>query len=90
MKKYVKYLIVLASALVSLSCGEREADPFLFLSFPSVSAEAEGKTIDLTVSSNQSWTASADVPWLTVSPASGTGSVDVKVTVAGNNDEARK
>ena len=90
MKKYVKYLIVLASALVSMSCGEPEADPFLYLSFPSVSAEAEGKTIDLTVSSNQSWTASADVPWLTVSPASGTGSVDVKVTVAGNNDEARK
>lgn len=90
MKKYVKYLIVLASALVSMSCGEPEADPFLYLSFPSVSAEAEGKTIDLTVSSNQSWTASADVSWLTVSPASGTGSVDVKVTVAGNNDEARK
>ena len=90
MKKYANYLIVLASVLVAMSCGEPEAAPYLNISFPSVSAGAEGKVIDLTVISNQSWTASADVPWLTVSPSSGTGNVDVKVTAAQNNDEARK
>lgn len=89
MKKAVNFIMVLASLFTVFSCGEPEAAPFLYISFPSVSAEAEGKTIDITVSSNQSWTAVADVPWLTVSPSSGMGDANVRVVVAENKDDAR-
>ena len=89
MKKAVKFFMVLASLFTFISCGEPEADPFLYISFPSVSVAAEGQTIDLSVSSNQSWTAVADVPWLTVSPSTGSGNAEVKVVVAENKEESR-
>lgn len=88
MKNSIRFLLLIAPLLAALSCGKTE-DPFLYISFPSVSAESAGKAIDLTVSANVSWSASADVSWLTVSPMSGTGNADVKVTVAENKDEAR-
>jgi len=50
----------------------------------SLTAPAGGGTLSLALtalSSSTGWTASSTVPWLTVSPASGTGSATVTVTV---------
>ncbi|MCR5828503.1 MAG: DNA/RNA non-specific endonuclease [Bacteroidales bacterium] len=88
MNKAVNHFLLVVSLLAVLSCGKTE-DPFLYISFPSVTVDAAGKTVDLSVSSNQSWTASSDVSWLTVSPASGTGNMDIAVSVAENTEEAR-
>ena len=89
MKKVLGFFAVLISLLAASSCREPEPSPYLNISFPSVSVEAAGKTVDLTVSSNTSWTAASDVTWITVSPTSGYENSAVKVTVAENKDEAR-
>lgn len=90
MNKTIRIFLAVTSLLTVLSCGKPEEAPYLSISFPSVSVDQAGKTVDVTVYSNTSWSASSDVPWLTVSPASGSGNVDVKVTVAENKDDARK
>lgn len=43
-----------------------------------------GGTYELTIASDDAWTASTKAPWLSVSPNSGTGNIDVKVTAADN------
>ncbi|MBR4771835.1 MAG: DNA/RNA non-specific endonuclease [Bacteroidales bacterium] len=90
MKKTIRIFMAMATLLTVLSCGKPEEAPYLSISFPSVSVDQAGKTVDLTVYSNTSWSASSDAPWITVSPTSGSGNTDVKVTVAENKDEARK
>ncbi len=42
---------------------------------------AEGGSDIVTVSSGVGWTASASVPWITVSPANGTGSADCSIVI---------
>ena len=88
MNKLVRSLLVFASLLTVLSCGKTE-DPFLYISFPSVSVDEAGKTVDISVSSNVSWSASSDASWITVSPSSGSGNADIRITVAENKDDAR-
>ena len=89
MKKVSGFFAMLVCLLVITSCKEPEAAPFLYISFPSVSVDAAGNTLEVTVSSNVNWNASADVPWISVSPSAGYENGAVKVTVAENKDEAR-
>ncbi|MBR5671195.1 MAG: BACON domain-containing protein, partial [Bacteroidales bacterium] len=86
MFKTLRIFTAVAMLLTAMSCGEPEEAPYLSISFPSVSVDEAGKTVDLTVYSNTSWSASSDASWITVSPTSGSGNVDVKVTVAENKD----
>lgn len=89
MKKVSGFFAVLLFLLATSSCREPEANPYLSISFPSVSVEAAGGTVDISVSSNTNWTAASNVPWITVSPSSGYENGSVKVTVAANTDDAR-
>lgn len=89
MKKVIGLLTVLLSLLASFSCKEPEPSPYLSISFPSVSVEAAGRTIDVSVSSNTSWTAASNVPWIAVSPSSGLENGSVKVTVAESKEDVR-
>ena len=89
MIKTVRFFLIAASLLAVLSCGKTE-DPFLYISFPSVSVDEAGKVVDLSVSSNVSWIATSDASWLTVSPSAGSGNADLKITVAPNSEVARK
>ena len=89
MKKYLGIVAVLISLLAASSCKEPEPSPYLNISFPSVAVEAAGSSVDVSVSSNTSWTAAANVPWITVSPASGFENGTVKVIVAENKDDVR-
>lgn len=71
------------------SCKEKAVDPYLKISSPSATVSAEGGSVYVTVTSNTSWSASSDVSWITVAPASGYENGTVTVAVAANTDEAR-
>jgi DNA/RNA endonuclease G (NUC1) len=89
MKKVLGFFAVMLCLLATSSCREPEPSPYLSISFPSVSVEAAGQAVDVTVSSNTSWTVATNVSWISVSPASGYENGTVRVTVAENKDEER-
>lgn len=78
----VRYCLIfaVASALSLLSCT-REPAPTFEINSNDVKVEAAGGEMLLKVSSPGKWIASANVPWITVSPANGTGSCDCKVII---------
>lgn len=50
-----------------------ESDPYLYVNKNAVSVLPSATSAEFNVKSNVAWTATADVEWLTVSPASGSG-----------------
>lgn len=82
-----------ATAKLSISQEGYVAPPAeLKPSASSLSVLAKGETKNMTVKATEAWTASADVPWITVSPASGQGSATsqaLTVTVGQNTGEER-
>jgi hypothetical protein len=60
------------------------APPTLTLAPTSISAAAAGDTHSIAVTSNGAWTATSDVAWCTLTPASGTNNGTITVTVAEN------
>ena len=80
MNKLYKYFSVAASFALLVSCVE----------VPSVGFESETKTINvgpnaavhtISIKSDDPWTAVVQVPWVTVSPANGRGSMECKVMI---------
>ena len=80
MNKLYKYFSVAASIALLVSCVEA----------PSVGFESESTTINvgpdatvhtINIKSSDPWTAVVQVPWVTVSPANGRGSVECKVMI---------
>jgi hypothetical protein len=66
--------------------------PVLTASAARLNFPADGSTHSIEVATNVSWTAVASAPWLSVSPASGTGDgtvVGVRVTASHNGGAAR-
>ena len=80
MNKLYKYFSVAAAFALLVSCVEA----------PSVGFESESTTINvgpdaavrtINIKSSDPWTAVVQVPWVTVSPANGRGSVECKVMI---------
>ena len=55
-----------------------------------IGASGGSSSVNVTAGSGCSWTASSSVSWASVSPASGTGSGPVTITVAANSDSANR
>lgn len=84
MKKYYMFF-VLAAIMCACSSDDEKAIPTLDVSSKKIEAPAAGITADISVTSNGSWTVLSDATdWCKVSPASGTETGTVKVTVLPN------
>lgn len=80
MKKYISLFFL---SIVLLTACEQE-DPELSLSVSQATVPPEGGSVSVMVSSNVSWTATAD-PWISVGTPSGSkGTTTVQVTVSAN------
>lgn len=79
MKSYIKILATTAVLFAAASCAEPEIQvdegPLRLEAGP------EGGVLTLKVNSRQSWVATTEQPWITVSPANGTGPAECKVIV---------
>lgn len=83
--KYIKLLAVIATLFALIGCEEKEKEePFVSASPSSLTFSVGGETQTIKISSNQTWTVSADEAWLSVSPSSGSGDMSVTVTAQEN------
>lgn len=105
MKRFVKRIILLAAAALSLlavSCREKEEEntnaPFLEVSPESLNSSAlgEGDAIIISIRSNVPWTVSAEdsagnpVSWIVFEATSGSGNADIRCFIlAGSRNESR-
>lgn len=80
MKIYINTAILSAALAALLACQPKEQIDFA-LDKDSVEIGSEGGTFSVDVSSSESWIATANKPWITVSPANGTGSQECRVIV---------
>ena len=80
MKKYINIAILAIISAALWSCVE-ESNVDFGLETGAIEMEADGGTVSIQVSSPGAWTASANVPWITVSPANGNGSHECRVKV---------
>lgn len=80
MKIYRNTAIFAAVLVTVFSCQPEEQVDFT-LDKDSVEIGATGGTFSVDVSASDSWIATANQPWITVSPANGTGSQECKVIV---------
>lgn len=55
-------------------------------SVSSLVVKSKGDTVTVGIDTNTSWTAVAGVPWLSVSPSSGTGKGNLRITASANPD----
>ena len=77
------------SSPVELVISQEKSDPFVTVSSNIMNFVAEGESKSFEVTSNTSWAISAAEPWITVSPASGTGDATVWVTATTNGSANR-
>lgn len=86
--KKICFQMLICIFLVSCGGKGQEEEPYISNDYINVSPNVEllgdGQTVDLKISSNCSWTITKDAQWLTVSPMSGNGSLDVSIS-AGKN-----
>ena len=66
--------ILLAFALLVVSCGDDSTSDPLSLEKDIIAMEAVGGVEKIQVTANDKWIASTDNPWITISPANGIGS----------------
>ena len=87
-------LLTICCALAAIAAGCKKDDPAsLTLLTNLVNATAEGVSAEISIMTNQSWSARAAENWITVSPSSGSGSKSYQVltvTVAENTEEAER
>jgi len=91
--KYVSMIVVALSFVGMLtSCSDDDDDDKLRASVEGLEFDSQTLNKTFQVTSNVSWTITSDQPWCTLTPASGTGSAEVKVTVTeyDNYKEDRK
>lgn len=80
--KYLFLMVTLALSIVSCEDSEDEKTIQLELSETSFSnISFDGETLDLTVSSNTTWTVSSDAAWCTATPATGNGTQKLTLTI---------
>ena len=80
MKIYRNIALFAAGLVAAFACQTKEDVPFV-LDSDLLEVEAEGGSATVEVSSPGSWIASANVPWITVSPANGNGSRTCRIIV---------
>ena len=79
--KIYRYMAVFAAALAAVfACQPKENVDFV-LDSDTFEVGADGGTATIEVTSPGSWIASANVPWITVSPANGNGSQTCRIIV---------
>ena len=79
--KIYRYITVFAAALAAVfACQPKENVDFV-LDSDTFEVGADGGTATIEVTSPGSWIASANVPWITVSPANGNGSQTCRIIV---------
>lgn len=93
MKHSALYLVMAGAILLMAGCGPEETpdpqneNPSFQLVGDQISVPAEGGEYTISVKSNVVWTVSVKDSWCTVSPSSGDGDAEVKVTVEANPDK---
>ncbi len=75
--------------LVSLNGGQDVPD-YISISVKSQEVSSEAGSIEVSVSSNQTWTVASDSDFVTVAPASGEGEGTVKVSYTANEGSATR
>lgn len=80
MKIYTRIFIVIA-ALVSIVACVNEPDVDFAVDTADIQVGPEGGVQTVKVSSPESWVASTQEPWITISPANGRGTAECKVIV---------
>lgn len=87
MKKYVICFSLLAVVALLSACSESSSEQtYLDVDKTTIIIPAEGGTETLRISSNSSWSIRTDNPNLSISPMSGSGNADVKVSLPGTWD----
>lgn len=83
MMRHVKYFSLLALMALLVACSESSSSEQTYLDVDKITIiiPAEGGTETLRISSNSSWSIRKDNPDLSVSPMSGSGDADVKVSL---------
>ena len=87
MKKYMKYIVLLALPMLMLGAcsGEEVVGPSLSLTSSSLSVKENGGIVDLKFASAMDWTAKSNQNWCVLSQTSGSaGDYTLKLTVSPN------
>ena len=77
---YRKMAVIAAAATLFCSCLRNESVEFA-LDSDNIELDASGGTVTVNVSSSGSWTARSNMPWITTSPANGSGSAECRIIV---------
>ena len=80
MNIFTKITVLCVAAAVSFACRQNEQIDFN-LDSDNLEIGAEGGIRRINVSASGAWTASANVPWITISPANGNGSQECQIIV---------
>ena len=89
MKIYIRLFIAVVAAFVSMACVN-EQPLELAVDSTEIAVGPDGGTRVVRVTASQKWVATTSVPWITVSPANGVGSVDCKVLIDSALVDARE
>ncbi len=82
MNKILSIAVVLFTIGMLISCNDDDEGVSGFsIDKDEITVGSEGGTDVVTVSSGVGWTASASVPWITVSPANGVGSAECSIVI---------
>ena len=88
MKKYMKYIVLLAFPMLMLGAcsGEEVVGPSLSLTSSSLSVNEDGGIVDLKFASAMDWTAKSNQSWCVLSQTSGSAGDNIlKLTVSPNH-----
>lgn len=89
MKIYNRIFLVLAASAAMVAC--RTEQPIEFgVDATEIAIGPDGGVRTVKVAASQKWVATTAVPWITVSPANGVGSVDCKVLIDSALVDARE
>ena len=86
MKNIVKIAMSLAIAVMAIACTDKESDSIVGFSLgayentPIEMTAVGGKEV-VFVETNESWVATTNVPWITISPANGVGKMNCEIFV---------
>lgn len=76
-----------ATLVITQLAAQKEPDPYVTVSSQQLTVPSAGGTLSIILSTNKAWTSSADVNWVSVSPAEGiTGISEVAISVAQNTE----
>ncbi len=72
------------------STSAPEKSPNLTVSPTSITVTASENTALVSILSNQNWSASSDANWLSISPSTGSGNVDINMSISTNESTAAR